>query len=615
MQRSLANVKPLPDGLLVTRAQQLRVQSAEWTVLVVIDNPKLDPGLVRNINLVMAQAKKAVDNDIIARPQSTSWTGRLKYLKSSLAQGLVLPPKSQMRRFPRGWFNILGQIGHTLFGLATDDSIAECRRAISQSQLLQQDIVHQVNKLTTVLNRTQGIAAWNQHKISQVTDFISGKLIPTLNQATAAINTTQQEVYRLERAFYFERIVSTLEQITSSYINLLHTYARQKASLELGRLTEDILSPSQLRDVLQMATTSTAYPIEPIQWYYEHTHVYPVWGKDTLLYRVKLPLVDGYSYNRYHLATWPVPYPGQGYSIQILVDHPDVGLSTTNGDIFHPTGCMGWRPMVCRSGPLYNAQRWSCPRTLISGDVRHSHTCKVRITQQFNLTQVTEISYGEYIAVTWGETLETRCEGQPGKRQVVNPGTYLITVPSGCVVMGKGVTLTGLIERVGHISVKALQMLTSNILNITEIIPAEQAISLLDQPHFDNRNPFVQTNLQPLPLPSSTFDWTHHGSRISFGVLFILLILIVVAVITGVVIWKKWDYLVSCLIPSKVQSEEAPTVNNESSPSTRPALPLLPSNIYPSFSHLSGINTNPDTTGSPNTQSLPLFNPQPSSLE
>ena len=517
-----ASMDPLPDGLLLTKADQLYVQSAEWTILVVIDTPELDPDIMANINLVIQQSRSAAAKDIITALQNRSWIGRLRFLKSYLREAESLAQLATPRRDKRGLFDFFGQIGHTLFGLATDDSVEQCRRAIINTRRYQQGVVHQINELTTVLNRTYSTAMWNKHQITQVTEFISDSLIPKLNKVIEGLNATNNRLYRLERAFYFERVVATLEQVTLSYVRLRRAHARQKASLELGRLTEDILSLSQLREILLKATSTTTYPVEPIQWYYEHAHVYPVWGSGTLIYRVKLPLVDGRKYSRYNLATWPVPYMAKGYSIRIMIDHQDVGMNSVTGDIFHPIGCQGWKPMVCRTGPLYSAHRWGCPRTLIAGDFKRSKNCQVIIQKEGNLTQVTEISYGEYVVVTWGETFETRCEGLPGVRKEVAPGTYLVTVSPNCTVMGRDVTLTGLIERLGHVSVKAMRVLVSNILNITDIVPAEQAISLLGKPHFDQRAPSAQIDLAPIAKPPDAFTWPYHGTRISFGLVLTL---------------------------------------------------------------------------------------------
>ena len=78
----------------------------------------------------------------------------------------------------------------------------------------------------------------------------------------------------------------------SSYMQAVQQYSWQMASLEIGILTEDIFSMAHLADVLCKATTGTTFPVQPLQWYYEHAHVFPVWGKDTSNYHVKLPLLN-----------------------------------------------------------------------------------------------------------------------------------------------------------------------------------------------------------------------------------------------------------------------------------------------------------------------------------
>ena len=164
--------------------------------------------------------------------------------------------------------------------------------------------------------------------------------------------------------------------------------------------------------------------------------------------------------------------------------------------------------------------------------------------QQSNLTHVTEISLWEFIVVTWGETLETHCQGKPSIGQKVHAGTYLVTVPSRCIVAGKGVTLMGIIECIGHVSVRALCVLAGSILNVMDVIPEEQALSILSQPHFDKQAPTLLTDIIPLSLPPSSFSWTQHGSKLSVGLLLTLLVLIAPLIVLSYVAWRKREFLI-----------------------------------------------------------------------
>ena len=149
----------------------------------------------------------------------------------------------------------------------------------------------------------------------------------------------------------------------------------------------------------------------------------------------------------------------------------------------------------------------------------------------------------------------------------------------------KGVTLTGLIERIGHVSVKALRVLATNILNITNIISEEQALSLLKQPHFDHQLPTLLTDLTPLPMPPPSFNWIQHGSKLSFGLLLLLIVLMTSVILLGYLAWRKREYLINWLVSnSKDKPGPVLMLKDQSSPVlTNPTPPQHPVNVYPSL--------------------------------
>ena len=247
-------VKPLKDGLLITKVDQLQVQSAEWTILVVIEPPTEAPLILSNVVSLINPLERAFRMNSITSLDYRSWLARLRFLKSYLrTHKYVSSAPMRPRHTRRGLMNIFGEIGHTLFGLATDSSVEECRQAVNDVRSMQKAVVHQVNRLTTVLNQTQQTVALNRYNVNKLANFISTSLVPKLHLALMVLNNTNIRLSLLERTFYFERTISLLEQVTTSYIGSVRRYSRQKASLEVGRLTEDILPIPQLREVLSKA--------------------------------------------------------------------------------------------------------------------------------------------------------------------------------------------------------------------------------------------------------------------------------------------------------------------------------------------------------------------------
>ena len=60
-------------------------------------------------------------------------------------------------------------------------------------------IVHQVDQLTTVVNRTQEDTFRNIIKINQLTNLLSNALVPQMNEIIMQLNHTTKRVLLLER--------------------------------------------------------------------------------------------------------------------------------------------------------------------------------------------------------------------------------------------------------------------------------------------------------------------------------------------------------------------------------------------------------------------------------
>ena len=136
---------------------------------------------------------------------------------------------------------------------------------------------------TSILNQTRQEVVTNRAKIENLATWIQNILTPRVNELSAIMNITLHRLARLEHAFDYEKTVSLLEQVTAVYREYVQKYWRQKASLELGRLTEDILSWTQLIEVMKQATGPYMMPVTPLQWYYNHVLIYPVWGGEVLI--------------------------------------------------------------------------------------------------------------------------------------------------------------------------------------------------------------------------------------------------------------------------------------------------------------------------------------------
>ena len=105
----------------------LKIQLAEWTILVTIDPPSVDSELATQVvNLIIQVAnEQSVDN--IPGVLLRAWFARLRSLKVFLQDHRYESFSSRISCSKRGLVDFVGAIGHALFGLATDSSVLECR--------------------------------------------------------------------------------------------------------------------------------------------------------------------------------------------------------------------------------------------------------------------------------------------------------------------------------------------------------------------------------------------------------------------------------------------------------------------------------------------------------
>ena len=113
------------------------------------------------------------------------------------------------------------------------------RSWIQQVRSDNQRIIHQTNELVTVVNHTFAELRLNREHIRDIEAYIS-KLHDRITRWTA-ISTIAFERVRASLRIY--QCLPVLECVCLFYIRQLSRYQRQRAALESGILTEDILPP------------------------------------------------------------------------------------------------------------------------------------------------------------------------------------------------------------------------------------------------------------------------------------------------------------------------------------------------------------------------------------
>ena len=427
------------DGLIVTTGGDVHAVTSYWKLVVTLDKPPPPIDVLEYAQHLLTAIEKLDYTGVFV----ASWLSRIHQVQywltglSSSKDETITPSRGK-----RGLFDFVGHISRALFGTATDSEVSEVKQMIQRVGSATNGVTHVVQELVTVVNKTRESAIANRVRLNELA-LRQNHMSAFLQRLNNSSYWMSVQVERLKVKLEVDRILEDLEMMTDAYCDTHMIYHFQRGSLEWGKLSEDILSLEQLRQILHKGKGQNMMSIEPVEWYYRFCEVEPLWSSDkTLVYRVSIPFVDRKKYLKYSIESFPIPLNDSNMAkLQI---HGSYGYNTVTGDMFTLEQCMGNSPMVCDASVVYNNQGMKCARGVISGDTGHRDTCPVDITKALKQTVVKNVGLNNYVVITWGELVTRHCEGMPESKIEMLMGVHHVSVNASCTLTGKSWKLVGI---------------------------------------------------------------------------------------------------------------------------------------------------------------------------
>ena len=498
-----ALARHLPDGIIVTQGEELRAQISEWTVLVTLEPPEKPATLLDHVSAVEECLRLSNVSQVLSDDTRLAWNLRLSNLRASLSAPMpssdTTPRPSRARR---GLLDIGGTLLHEIFGVATSAELEKFRRVVETVKQEERTIVHKENELITVLNKTRRDLDINRKRLNNITNFLA-TVTDKVNELGKNFVYLRRIVHELHLETDINRALTILEHAAQEYVDSRNMYFAQRASLELGKLTETILPIELLTDILTKATELDSDYVKNVYWYYQNIIIEPIWNhRYSLLYVVRLPLISSDSYLSYSIRAWPTPINNSNCTAK-LNGRSVVGVHTGDGGVFYPHSCIGKKPAVCLTGPVFYNPRESCTRGILSGNKDQRKYCTISIRKYPEpVTLFDSIGPGKYVVTTWGETCSLRCSGQREVTFYLKPGAYCFEIKVQCSIYGSGWRLDGLRRNITNITLfpKAVENIPP--FNLHESLPSLDYYQKLDQPQFNEIGDIAKINIEPLKLPS-----------------------------------------------------------------------------------------------------------------
>jgi hypothetical protein len=512
-----SQVLELKNGLLIQQYGQIAVEQGTWKVFVHYDAPNRN-----HWEQVIRKLRETID--VFAqghsRANNTLWYRKLR--------DLILLHESKTR-VKRGWFNIIGRGLRTVFGTATVAQIDEVKALIAKVQTTSSAQVHFVDQMASVVNKNQKDIHDTRERLTELvarssvlTDWIESSLHVAINRSDHMMNELYLELH-------LQGLFDSVEIVTMIQVNQEQNYERLKASLELGRLTEELWSV----DTFELLSNDLPPDLlfENPTWYYQNVKAQTLSvDEETLIWSIELPLKGSEIFDKYLIQTFPVPFSDYTTSIKILL--PTIlGFNPKTGMTVENLHCMGQENLICKNNVRRLEPKDNCFGGIFLNDETAIRTCPAEVLTG-NLTQISQTDTNVFVLQTFGEIIREKCQGLFEKKFILPKGVYLIELAETCEVRTRDFSLQRIREIATHMTFNFSKVLPINF-EIQSIVH-EGHIKQLPDVHF---KPLKETNVvtlgkMPTSKPEEWFEWqVPHASLIGGGSFTIFLVVVVIGVI------------------------------------------------------------------------------------
>lgn len=499
----------------------VRIKRAQWKIAVTLDAV---PEEFRDALKVELAATKTflhkLDTLTAVRIHREYWLRRLARAETQIGH------LNSGSRHRRGLFDFVGDVARSLFGTATEGELDNIRDAIQENRDSINDLIHLHNDQLTIFNATRTEIHKNRNAINEVinaTKSLQRWFVQTTNKLRTDVNSLQ--VYNLIN----EKVTLVFEHL-NYLMSFSSKQSQQRMALETGRLHEQLLPRTVLEEVAGLQDGSAVQLITPLDWYYTHIAIQPIYDTNYIAYIVILPLVDSSRYDGLNVQTYPVPLPNSTKMVQIVAEEL-IAVTVHSSEVLTPNQCAGDNPVVCNP-PIKRNSGDSCTHQIaIEGD-SVLHACSVAV-RHYPGGYISMVKPNELVLATWGTHITQKCPGGDVTQRTVTGGTFRVQWDGHCTITNPDWSVAGLVTTSYQKNVDQWQPVHIDI-NITALL-----IPKLDHPDIKIPSSLASlsvVNLQKLKelAPLDNVNFTHHSSITQH--VFITLSVLTLAVIVILII-------------------------------------------------------------------------------
>ena len=411
--------------------------------------------------------------------------------------------KSVATKVKRSLLPFVGSALSFLFGTVSEGDITQIRTHLRMITYNQQKLTHVVKKSLTIIKQDHQLISQNRqtinHILVQLRDFV--KKVDNISEALEyMIEQTNHFVYVYGQV---SLAVDDIKLLLGEVKDGLNSLLSRLNFLSLGKLTPSVMSPPELREVLNQIKgklpSTVVLPSDPdteLWSYYKSLSCATVMEGRHLVTYIKLPLLDGHSkFEVYQTFNLPVPLTKQDPNSNKIQEKPNdssalvakyrlenemlaVNTDRTKYVLLSANElqkCTDPVRAFCEiKSPIYTMHHSkNCLVALFMQNARDvSRYCTIE-TQANNLPLARYVSDGQW-AISTDVTLKFSqvClddKGSVTTTRIVKPPVTVFRLPMACKALNGQLTLSPYYKQESHFNSSDKPLNLSHTLDITSL--------------------------------------------------------------------------------------------------------------------------------------------------
>lgn len=338
----------------------------------------------------------------------------------------------------------LGEVTGSLFGLTTARESREMRSRINTiiDALGTQERI--IRGFSIAINDTMHNQDIIQDTVASLTKRAK-QVQKLMNQARTEMSDLERSLSNVQGYMLVESILSLFETYKSEERFFERTFKLTRDLAEIGHVTEDLISSTQLRNILKDINS----PLTPSYIYRNFKVQLLSVSPSRIAYVFNIPQLKPETYSAWQVTT--APYLSHSAHLRIQPELLNIGVEHESGLMLDTSNCLYENPMICNNAIIYS--HLPCIQGILARNAVLVPTCSVFRTNISN-PAIYRINRKQLLLSSATDVITERCLNKPPIAHKILSGANLLTLNNNCTISSEnyhwscslGATTTSTIE-------------------------------------------------------------------------------------------------------------------------------------------------------------------------